>query len=180
MPLWSAMTTEIENRLRRTQRHMLRMIFQRPRRIIKKPQHMVNSAREAQSNTPQSPRSEGTAETGSSHDVDSTASPIPEKPPVDDEEDKVLEPSHIWIRRCTQQAETYTKERNIEEWIKQYRKCKWRWFAQIAQSARGEWIFKVLQWEPASNTNFLACRRVGRPEARLIHELLEFLGTERR
>ena len=91
------MTTEIENRLRRTQRHMLRMIFQTPRRIIKQPQHMVNSAREAQSNTPQSPRSEGTAETGSSHGIDSTASPIPEKLPVDDEEDNVLEPWHIWI-----------------------------------------------------------------------------------
>jgi len=97
------MTKEVENRVKRTQRQMLRMIIHLPRRRVK-----ATTTSIPQCGTPRTPRSAISEQTDSGRDITSEPSPTQhQEPPGDDcdDDDTELESWVDWIKRCTREAE---------------------------------------------------------------------------
>ena len=133
-----ALSTELEHRLQKTQRQMLRMILRVPRRVI-----------------PECP------DTGS--DVTSE----PDHDTTVENSTENLEPWVDWIRRSTHEAERRMKELKLEDWVSLHRRRKWRWARKVATSQGSNWSVRALTWEPGHRmptANYT--RRVGRPKLR--------------
>ena len=132
-----ALSTELEHRLQKTQRQMLRMILRVPRRVI-----------HAHTDT----ESSGTSDESQDAIEDSTEN---------------LEPWVDWIKRSTHEAERRMKELKLEDWVSLHRRRKWKWARRVAISELPNWSRRALTWEPGhripgSSYN----RRVGRPKLR--------------
>ena len=140
------MTVELENRLQRTQRQMLRMIIQSPRRRII-----------AQSDTDSS---------------DTTNQTSDEIPPTDE---VTLEPWQEWISRCTHEAESRMKKLKLEDWKTIQRRRKWKWAHKVAMSTQDSWILRALNWDPSPHLGLLQNRRVGRPKKRWADDIKEYV-----
>ena len=85
------LTVELENKIRRTQRHMLRMIIHTPRRKGQQP----NSA---QTDADMDPEIDSEADVDSAVDEE-------EKAPPTTQSTEFLEPWVEWVKRSTQEAE---------------------------------------------------------------------------
>ena len=133
-----ALSSELEHRLRKTQRQMLRMILRAPRRL-----NVEN----------QDDESDGTSE--------------PDRDEILDNNTEHLEPWADWIRRTTHEAERRMKELRLDDWVSLHRKRKWRWAQKVATSHTHNWCIHALTWEPGHrvlSSNY--SRRVGRPKLR--------------
>ena len=133
-----ALSTELENRLQKTQRQMLRMILGVPRRVM----HVCpDDGSDVTSNADEETHVESAAES--------------------------LEPWVDWIRRSTHEAEKRMKELKLEDWVTLHRRRKWRWARKVAASPIPSWSKHALTWEPGhriQSANYT--RRVGRPKLR--------------
>ena len=114
-----ALSTELENRLQKTQRQMLRMILGVPRRVM----HVC-----------QDNGSDVTSDADEEAHVESPA--------------ESLEPWVDWIRRSTHEAERRMKELKLEDWVTLHRRRKWRWAEKVATSPIPSWSKQALTWEP--------------------------------
>ena len=133
-----ALSSELEHRLRKTQRQMLRMILRVPRRM---------------SAENQDEGSDGTSE--------------PDPDTIIEDNTEHLEPWVDWIRRTTHEAERRMRELKLDDWVSLHRKRKWRWAKKVASSHIPNWCIRVLKWQPGHrvvSSNY--SRRVGRPKLR--------------
>jgi hypothetical protein len=175
------MTAELENRLRKTQRQMLRMILHAPRR--KNDNNNETDEHAQQSTQPQPPRMQPvhapphapTDDYDDNDDNDDNGSDVDSNPPTpeqqqqyDDDNDEAsdLEPWVDWIRRCTHDAEARMKKLQLDDWVTMQRRRKWRWAHKMATTTQDTWTTIALQWDPTLDRQLDARRRTGRPKTR--------------
>jgi len=177
------LTTDLEHRLRRTQRQMIRMILHAPRR---KHHNENTTLQQTQHPTPpQTPRTEPM--TPSLNDSDDSGSdadsspPTPHKPPQpDDDATTDLEPWVDWIRRCTHEAETRMKKLKLDDWVTIQRRRKWRWAHKLATNTNDTWTTTALQWDPTLDNQLKPRRRAGRPKTRWTDDIREYIQQYKR
>ena len=177
-----ALTVELENRLRRTQRQMLRMIMSSPRRRRPYEHNNTNNTTDipTQPNTPSQSEqhplhnniNDNEHTDSNESDVDSTTPEI--QIPLDNEAED-LEPWSDYIRRCTHEAERLIKDLSIDDWVSQHRRRKWRWAAKVATDTRDKWNLKAATWEPSLDRGYRARRRQARPQKRWSDDITEYL-----
>lgn len=139
------LTTELENRIRRTQRQMLRMVLGSSRRRnynhhneVQPPKHdqpTTNQQPQPQTTNVLQPPAPHTMHQEDSTDNDSNPSDVNSEPPhphIPNDDDTNLEPWVEFIRRCIHEAEALVQFLGIEDWISQQRRKKWRWARKIA------------------------------------------------
>ena len=143
------MTKEIEQRIRATQRQMLRMIVRIPRRVME-------------------PSAESAASDVTSEEAD-------ENIDISIETEVELEPWSEWIQRATHEAENRMKRLNFEDWISLQRRRKWKWAQKVATSTGDSWILDAVTWDPYPRLSTAASRRVGRPTKRWTDDLREYV-----
>ena len=162
------MTQELQNRVKRTQRQMLRMIIHLPRRV---------SERREEPSGPQD-RADSVPSTDSGSDVASVLAEEDaqhqrhEAEAADDTTN--LESWVEWIKRSTREAEKHMSSLGIDDWIQQQRRRKWRWFQHVAQSFSCEWMHKVLMWSPPEHPKLISQRRQSRPKRRWLDDIMSF------
>jgi hypothetical protein len=141
------MTVELDQRLRVTQRQMLRMIFQMPRRRV---------AVESDTET-----SEGAEQHGQiSTDVNT---------------DESLEPWQEWIRRSTHEVEHRMGRLKMEDWVTLRKRRKWRWAHKIATTIHETWGPLVLKWDPSPHLGVFRNRNTGRPKLRWADDIKQYV-----
>ena len=182
------LTVELENRLKRTQRQMLRMILGSPRRHHG-PTHIEPNSSNNTNNDSTSPTTDSTtrqpqqtqlaADTYNNTDADSTGPdsddddvtseppdiPAPNENPQS-EDDDMIEAWVDWIRRCTHDVEQRLANLHIPDWISIQRSRKWTWASRIANDTRNKWSLKALLWDPTLDPRYSARRRQARPRRR--------------
>ena len=178
--------TELENRLRRTQRQMLRMIVGSTRRRTNTTQNGSNNEHhnDTHMNDATQPTLLNTTDDkGNDSDNDSNASDVnSETPPLDipidnNNDDHNMEPWQDFIRRCTHEAEALITSMGIEDWITQQRRMKWRWAQKLATVDTHKWSYYAITWEPALCPQHNAQRCQARPKKRWIDDITHFLST---
>ena len=144
------MTKELERRLQTTQRKMLRMIIQIPRRMIQEPDSEESESTSHQSNM--------------------------QRP--DELSEESLEPWHEWIQRSTHEAEQRMQKLQMKDWVHIQRQRKWRWAGKIATKAQDSWILRALTWDPSPHMGVLKSRNVGRPKMRWTDDIKQYLWLQ--
>jgi hypothetical protein len=170
------LTGELENRLKRTQRQILRMILHLPRHTTTnttddRPQ---NTATQPTNETEQPPQPHEES-TDSGSDVDSNA-PTPMIPPADDiNVPEQIEPWSDWIKRCTHEAEARMTSLRLDDWTTLQRRRKWRWLHKLATTTHQTWTTAAIRWDPTQGWKQNATRRVGRPRTRWLDDICAHL-----
>ena len=188
------LTTELENRLKRTQRQMLRMILNSPRRrTLTTPPPAETPVTNNSTTTLLTTTTTTTRPTtihddnnnnddnddnidddiSNASDVDSDA-PEPQIPST--QEDDTTEPWQDWLRRCTHEAEDHLKKLGAEDWVSMQRRRKWRWAQRVATD-NDKWTWKALLWEPVLDRRFQARRQQGRPRKRWTDDITDYLTS---
>ena len=169
------LTADLENRLRRTQRQMLRMILHAPRRKHNQENTPPRTTATTQQLQPE-PTNDDTQEQNSDEDDDDVDSidlthtppqPQDETEPLDD-----LEPWVDWIRRCTHEAEAHMTKLNLDDWVSLQRRRKWRWVAKLAITEADAWTTQTIRWDPTLDMQHNTRRRQGRPKTRWTDDTL--------
>ena len=159
------LTVELENRLHRTQRQMIRMILHSPRRSFTTHAHKSPTDDERQQLREKGKDLE--LLTDSEDDTKSTTSATHVPPKEnDDNETTELEPWTDWIRRCTHEAEHKMQNLQMDDWISIQRSKKWKWARKLALKDEFDWTTEVLKWDPTTNIRLNIQRRQGRPKTR--------------
>ena len=143
------MTREIEQRIRTTQRQMLRMIVRVPRRVVETQAECAAS--------------DVTSEEGDEHKE------------IPTEMETELEPWSEWVQRATHEAESRMKKLNIEDWVSVQRRRKWRWAQKVANCDGDSWTLEALTWDPYPRIAIAESRRVGRPAKRWSDDLRQYI-----
>jgi len=193
------LTTELENRLTRTQRQMLRMILHSPRRRHNQhnehlPAHSAHN--DNAHNTHDQPTEQPTTyhpclrqadglhaqpqtdSDASDSDVDSATSATwhHDQPDLDDGDATAdLEPWVEWIKRCTHDVETRMRKLNLDDWIATQRRRKWRWVGKLAKTVDTDWMVMAMRWDPTIDSKLNARRRPGRPKTRWMDDVASHL-----
>ena len=137
------LTAELQHRLRKTQRHMLRLMLKSGRRKMQQPHD--------------------TADVSSS----SSSSVSTDDATVHDEPEEVLEPWVDWIQRVTREAEAQMEKANIKSWVELQRRRQHRWAGHVVRMSDGRWTQRILDWQPDPSTG----RRQARPRKRWSDDL---------
>ena len=98
---WTMMV-ELENRIRRTQRQILRMLLHAPRRAVPAPPQPRNIAHSTKTSE-QDERTLTDTNSSTDHDLDSNGSTTPAPPHSEAGLSEDLEPWADWFRRCTRE-----------------------------------------------------------------------------
>ena len=176
------LTVELENRLRRTQRQMLRMILGTPRRRQHNPTsdaqwtdptfHKTNNPMD---NHIQAMTHETTPSTDSDSDAHDADSDTPETIIPIEHTDDTLEPWIDWIRRSTREVETIIESLGIEDWISQHRRQKWQWAQRVATETF-KLTYQVAMWDPSLDPKSKARRQAARPRRRWTDDIVQHLA----
>ena len=158
------LTKDMTTTLKRTQRRMLRLILNTPRRRAQPPHHDNTNS---QSTDDQS--------TDDVNSITSNMTDFGHLLQCDDEE--FLEPWPDFIKRATRIAEELASKFNIQDWTTQYLRRKWRWSRRIAQQSHDRWSWVVSHWEPQLNDKRPRNRHSSRPRKRWDDDINEFLQT---
>jgi len=154
------MTLELENRLRRTQRQMIRMIIATPRRRLTctmTSDTIPNTSTTTQHNY-----------NYLQHDDARTLHP-PSR------QDNDFEPWIDWLRRCTHNAEQKMRSLGMEDWVSTQRRRKWRWAQRVATDTFDKWTLKAALWDPTLDATHNPRRRPGRPVTRWVDDIVGHL-----
>ena len=156
------LTEELENRLRRTQRQMLRMILGAPRRRELAELTHTTTVHDPTSTT--NLNTSTTDNTDTHNDDTDSDTTTPRRFPPDDS-DITLEPWVDWIRRCTHDVERILTQLGIQDWISIHRQRKSK-FANKVATDKHKWSHKALHWDPSTQTHHNPRRRRGHPKTR--------------
>ena len=179
------LSLELENRVRRTQRQMLRMILGAPRRRHVHVQHLHPPAPQQPTPvdqhhtdyqptpTPRRPSDELNTSTPSPDTSDVDSEPPANDIPDDEEADIILEPWVDWVHRCTYEAEAYMAKLHINDWVHTQQQRKHHWATCVEQD-KHKWSHRALQWDPPIHAAGQAQRRQGRPKTRWIDSFQKF------
>ena len=155
------MKVELEHRLQKTQRQMLRMILNTPRR---KQQSTPPAAPEhTRTDTNNSPT--GDLATQDSSDEAGTASNASRIPSCQ-LPDETLELWVDWIKRCTRQAENVLQDLGINDWVTLQRQQKVALARRIESHSHDRWTIRSLEWDPEADPRLQAKRKPHRPAKR--------------
>jgi hypothetical protein len=113
------LTKQMELKIKRTQRRMLRLVIGHGRRRVQV-------------------RTSHASDSSSAEDLSS-----------DLEGDEVLEPWVEWITRVTHEAEARLSKCNIEDWVTLCRRQKWQWGSKVANMSWERWAFQAARWQPS-------------------------------
>ena len=117
-------TAELQNKIRRTQRQMLRMILSSPRRRRTPALHVTNTL------TAPDDHEDNTATIIDDDDSDSNPNDVDSDPPNDDiriptvDDDEAMKPWVDWMKRCTHEAEKQMTDLGIQDWVSEQRRRK--------------------------------------------------------
>ena len=141
------LTTELENRLKRTQRQMLRMILNSPRRHTQTPSPQTETLTTQLPATPQTTRIPDDNDGSTDDDISDATDADSDAPDIQipiAQEDDTAEPWQDWIRRSTHEAEEHLKTIGMEDWVSSQRRRKWRWAQRIATANSEKWTFRAM------------------------------------
>ena len=125
------LTAGRENRIRTTQRRMLRWILGAGRRLIPTtPCKALDTSLESESSS------------SSSGGINTEPEEI-ENEASTNHEDWV-----DWIRRTTHLAEEHCQRAGLEDWVAAVRRKHWRWAGHLARRTDGRWSSQLLSWVP--------------------------------
>ena len=168
------LTTALQNKIRRTQRQMLRMIIHCPRRR----QAPTNSQPPHLHNTQDQP----VPESGNTTDTDEDPNDVDSNPPNDNtqqllqpDDEEALEPWVDWIKRCTREVEAQMESLKLDDWITEQKRRKWRWARKVATESTMKWTTASLLWDPTDDPRFLARRQQGRPTKRWDDDIIQHI-----
>ena len=182
-------TAELERRIQKTQRQMLRMIIHVPRRMTNAtkttkidlttnttPRHNTINDNDDDTHVAFTDSSNDT-DTSVGEDVDST----PPSPTPKDEQDlpqaEMDESWTDWIRRSTHTAEACMRKLRIDDWKTMLRKCKWNWVQHLATTKACEWARAAILWTPERDLRYRTQRRIGRPKLRWVDDIRRYIHT---
>jgi hypothetical protein len=74
-----------------------------------------------------------------------------------------------WIQRATRELEIMMDKYGVKDWVALQRVRLWKWAGRVARANDGRWSHEILHWEP------LGCRLRGRPRARWVDQIIEYL-----
>ena len=77
-----------------------------------------------------------------------------------------------YVKRATNQLEHLANNFGLDDWVRQYRRRKYRFAGQVARHTDGRWTGAVVQWTPTSGRG----RDRGRPYTRWSDDLARFAG----
>jgi len=143
------LTAELEHKLRKAQRQMLRSIFQAGRR-----RRIVQAPASADGASPASSSSTSSSSTTGGVDLDTV---------------EILEPWVEWLQRVTREVEGWNDQLGIKPWLELVRRRKHQWAGHIARREDGRWSLLVLDWLPEGGPG----RRHARPRRRWEDDLLQ-------
>ena len=143
------MTRDAEARLTKTQRRMLRSMFQYKRKVSPVMQAVVCSTTASRSNSSAS---------DSSQEIE---------PEVDHEE---LEPWHEWAQRVTRQIESVMGKVGVTSWVETQRRKFFRWAGHVARYTDDRWTIQIMNWTPTTGRG----RAKSHPFKRWSDELKKF------
>ena len=172
------LTAELENRLQRTQRQMLRMIVRVPRR--RSTQTTTQATQQPPGNQTSSQNDHQNIDSDDDDDGCDVDSVQPElTPPADDEEEaaEFLEPWVDWIKRATQKSEAAITRLRINSWASTVRQRKWKWMQKLSATSEREWTRQVVQWSPQLEPVYTAKRKAGRPKTRWADDIKKYIGN---
>ena len=157
------MTAADRQRLRTTQRKMLRWIVGSKRRAVRTGQSSSSVPEEDldESSDSISSSSDGTHSTPQSA-AETTVRAL-------EHESEELEDFVSWIKRTTGVAESLLEKLHIEDWGAQQRRSYWMWAGHITRMQDQRWTLKVSLWYPEEGR-----RPVGHPRRRWKDELLAY------
>ena len=115
------LTRDLQHKLRKAQRHMIRLMLRSARRKIVSADGSDTSS----------------SSTGCSDDSDETA--------LDQDE---LEPWVDWIKRVTREADRAIEGMGIQPWLEQVRRKQHRWAGHVVRRDDGRWSVLILDWQP--------------------------------
>ena len=186
------LTQDLANRLRKTQRKMLRLILGAKRRASSSNNigdNRTDTTDAHNNNSNDNDEDNATDDTSDSDgsDVTSLVHDDPDEHPAhhdDDEEDDEeereadLEPWVVWLQRTTRYMEDQLGKIQCDDWVSAYRRRKWRWAGQVARAQDERWSFQVAQWMQDRRKNRAQSglrRRQGRPNSRWSDEIAAYL-----
>jgi len=183
-------TTELENRLKRVQRQMLRMILHAPRRATGNRRTTTNTDNSNSNdhnhnddhNNPtinHNTTDETDDASSECNDVDSTASqhPTNDQTQLDDNDDDLdeLEPWSDWVKRCTHDVERRMRTLKLDDWKVMLRRRRWRWARKISEMPLDDWTAMATRWDPTLDIHINTRRRQGRPKTRWSDDIVEYV-----
>jgi len=176
------LTTKLENRLKRTQRQMLRMILHAPRRRNATQDHQrhTNESAPQPSTGPHQPPTDATDSSSDENDVNSTTSTTQrdDQQMNVDEDTMDLEPWTDWIRRCTHDVEMRMKTLKLDDWVVLQRRRKWRCARKVMMTAETDWMLMTMRWDPTLDHLLNSRRRQGRPKTRWCDDIRRYIATQ--
>ena len=116
------LTKPLEDKIRRTQRRMLRMMVHTPRRRVNADQSQNASS--------------DTSTSSSSSDSSRCSTQVSLEPWVD------------WVRRATRNAEQHLQRLHISDWVTAHRSAACNWLQRL-QRPGNSWAHWALQWSPS-------------------------------
>ena len=187
-------TTELENRLKRVQRQMLRMILHTPRRSNSEKgtttvtdnyidnDHTNNGDHNHPTPTHNTTdMTDNTSSEGSDVDSNTSQHPTNDQTPFNNNDDNAdlqeLEPWSDWIKRCTHDAERHMHRLKLDDWVVMLRRRRWRWARKISEMPLDDWTALATRWEPTLDIHMHTRRRPGRPHKRWDDDINTFLQT---
>ena len=129
-------TRSLEQRIRSTQRKMLRMIFRVPRRRLRadsSPGTCTSEDAHVHESSTSEDQSEGSTSSTTSSDTDSTT------PSGSSNSSGGLEPWHEWIQRATRYAMQQMEANGYDEWVVLQRRYKWDLAQHLVTTDRHKW-----------------------------------------
>ena len=64
---------------------------------------------------------------------------------------------------------------NLDDWVTQQRRRKWRWVARLANTEADAWTTQALRWDPTLDTQHNTRRRQGRPKTRWTDDIYNYV-----
>ena len=87
-------------------------------------------------------------------------------------EDGGLEPWVDYVQRTAHLVDDLADKTGVENWLKTFRRNKWRFAGRLARVTDGRWSLRVLDWIPTSQRSWQ------RPQRRWSDSLAQFVGGD--
>ncbi len=78
-----------------------------------------------------------------------------------------------WLMRTARDVGHQVVKGNVEDWVTEQRRRKWRWAGHVSRRTDGRWSTRMLYWLPHSGA-----RERGRPATRWEDDLKEFAAIK--
>ena len=152
------LTKDLTTTLKRTQRKMLRLVLNTPRRRETTQQDNDDT------------------NSNSTNDVNSNPSNTTNlENLIQLTDDDLLEPWADFMKRATHTAEALAHKHNVEDWPTLHLRRQWRWAQRVAQQSHDRWSWLAAGWDPTVHDKRTCNRQQARPRKRWSDDITQFL-----